>query len=526
MRACLILFVLLAGPARAQSGEIDAEKALAGAKKKLEGFAAAETELEKRFKAAVEYRIKLLEEYRATREQRAELAGVADLKGRAKAAKEALERESGRPPPTAPPLKDEEDAAAVETASKQAEEARNAAQGELDRVRSRLADADKEQLGLPKREAEAKRRASELKGTDEYTQYRQKTAGIELQVVRDRASLLDERVKRFRALIPVLTLERDLAKARLERAAKVRELVTEALRVRRQKKADRLKAEAADQKLKAEQTEGIARFEAELQTERTQTRATEQTLKNRLDGLQQGLQATTDRIKVLQLERQRIDKRLALRAKGVAEILRQTLTRVREMERRVTRVERPRLEQGLADNQRALVGVLDRLWELQTPIAENRILEDLIAGLPESQHDHARQSFKQAIRDPDGIITALRAKQRLLERIEARYSERLVTHEQLEKQVESLLTFILSRIYWLRSDDPIFTKFGQCYVSLRSADSSPSTRAPPPGSGSSCCLRSDSSSRTTSTGSIRGSWSRCRKSPAPATSSVRSCWRR
>jgi len=469
MRACLILFLLLAGLARAQSPAVDAEKLLADAQKKLKELSDAKTDEEKRFKEAVEYRIKLLDEYRETRKQRAALVGSADLEQRSKAAKDALDRESKRSPPKAPALEREEDVAPFETAFKKAETARDAAQSELARVQSRLADARKEQLGLPKREAEAKRRESELKGGDEYTQYRHKTAGFELAVVRDRAAFLDQRVKRFRDLIPVLTLEHDLAKVRYERAAKVRELATEAVRMLRKKKADKLKAEAEEQKRKAEQAKDpLVRFLAGLKTERTQTKGEEQTLQNRLDELQRELQTTIDRTRMLQLERERIDKRLALRAKGVAEILRQTLSRVRQMERLVTQVERPRLEQGIVDNQRELVGVLDRLWALQTPLSDNQVLAGLLAKLPESRHKQARQSFQQAIRDPDGVITALRAKQRLLERIEARYGEQQVTHTELENEVESLLTFILSRIYWLRSDEPIGpTLFRQAWEEVR-----------------------------------------------------------
>ena len=439
--------------------------ALEIAVERLAGFEKAESEEDKRWKDAVEYRIRTLRELIQTRSALEDLPGQETIDSDLEEGERTLAaaRELDAPEPVH--LNEAKEVEPYQKDHETAQARRDKRQSDLDALKARIEAAEEELKGLPARELEAKKRVEALTKDDDYTKYRVDSLKLELAVVKERRDGLKVAVGRWGMQRPAYQRKLDAAKLEFafqekryalarDEAARLSE--AEKLRMEREAARGREEARLAD--------DPIHRVKKLLGAETKERLSSVATLKTEERELSDEVSSRSDYLKLITREQEHLVQRLDLKGEGTASLLGQTLDRTERSLRLLQRRALPNYRAAAEKNQRALVGILDRLWEIQLPLDESADFRELLDGIPEEREAEARAVFREA---SFGLLDALRAQQDARRRIAASYDAMGIDLAKTERELKDLLTFLRERIYWSQSGDPITGKtFGKARKEL------------------------------------------------------------
>jgi len=451
----LILLVLLSSRLAAQERP-DHAADLAEAKKHLEQFAGSEKDENKRQAAAIEQRIRLLEEMIGTREQEAALPDAVGLEKEKEEVENDIRKARELPEPRRVILKSPAELSTYEERQRNALRVRDEAIGTIALLGERRAKATEEQKTLPSREAEAKRRLDSLTGEDDLSKYQAATARLESAVVSARRHLLEQGGKLYTIVIPIRQQQLDLADTLLKHEEKVLALAREAAGTLRKAKAeeDREKARAAEEAAKRE-ADPIVRFaglkKAEAATVRSRTLAGA----GKADQVRADIRRRKEMIDRLRLEQKYIEKRLEFQDPGVSDLLRHSQERAEKALQNLRRNVTPKIAEASARTQKALIDVLDRIWKLQLPADENPAFLELREGLPESRWSEAEKTFREVMDGAEGLLAALRDERTALEGLEALHGERAALVVEAKDEFRRFMEFARANLVFSRSDAPL-----------------------------------------------------------------------
>jgi potassium efflux system protein len=413
-------------------------------------------------KAAITERIDLLEQLVNNIEERERLTGPDEIERRKREAAAALEQLRGESPP-APDVRTREDLAPFEQRFREAEAAQTRTRDALAELAARRTGAEGELAEAAAREAKAKRRLEAAKGeaTAPLALYRRANRQLELRLVQERTAFLREALDRWVAVAPMLQLESDVARLRFERAQQAlglardqvsRALGEQAVAEKKQAVADAARAER--------ERDPLLRFRKRVEAEVDRLRADSKRARARAVSIAQ--QEATEGAAVVRLddELNRLRERLEGRggaSQRSARILQGTLQRTLRRRRVLEGRTLPGLEQEIATCLGELAEVQDRRWEFADRLEESPEWQQLAAAIAPERADEARRVYAEVV---DGaLVEALREHQAALDEVygklralEARYREQLA-------RIERISGYVLSRIYWIRSDPPLGPSF-------------------------------------------------------------------
>ena len=459
LRHCysLAILALCVLPACAQDGALldDPEDAVAQAEQQLAQYEKAETDPDKRWKLAVEHRVAVLRDLIATRESAARLEEeTPDADGLARRKEQAeadLQRARALTVPDTIRLRDVAESAPYLAAHKDAQEKRDAALAAQTRANARIAAAAEEQQSLSDDETAVNKRLAGLTSDDELTRYRVATANVELSAIAERGRLQKRTVTVLSALLPVMQIELDAAERFFEHEEKRVGLARAEVTRLRKAESDEIRA-AAEREARAAElaADPIARFRAQYEAQVTARRGAVKDLQIANAELA-ALAASYERdLKELRLEHGQLTERLEIDDEGAAALL----SRMSQRNRRDLQLLEARAEEIAADtgtNQRALINLLDTMFELQLEVQRNPLAEALVEQVPE-RAEEARQAFREA-RGP--LLEAMRLERTERETGARAYQSIALTIARTEGLLKEIHAFVQERIYWVRSDEPV-----------------------------------------------------------------------
>jgi potassium efflux system protein len=420
--------------------------ALAAARERQAGAAAEE-------KAAVGERIALLEQLLQTLDESAALPSPDEIERRKREATAALEtlRAETAPPPE---VRKPEELAPYEQRFREAEAAQRQAREAVAELAARRKRAEAELAEAVAREAKAKQRLEAAKGGAPYPLANR---ALEVRFVQERAGFLRAALARWVARASMQELELEVAQLRFERAQEAlglaRDQVAKALG--EQAVAEKKQAEADARKAEGER-DPLLRFRKRIEAEVDRLSADSKRARARAVGLAQ--QEATEGAAVARLDdelarlKERLDGRRGTSERS-ARILQGALQRTWRRRQALERRTLPQLEQEITSCLGELAEVQDRRWEFADRLEEVPEWQRLMEELPPERADEARRVYAEVV---DGaLVEALREHQTALDEVygklrglETRYREQLA-------RIERISGFVLSRIYWVRSDPPL-----------------------------------------------------------------------
>jgi potassium efflux system protein len=439
-------------PARLKAAVAEARERQAG----LPEAAAAED------KAAVAERIALLEQLLQTLDERTALLAPAEIERRKQEATAALETlRTTTPPP--PEVRTTEELAPFEQRFREAEAAQTQARESAADLANRRKQAEAELAESIAREAKAKRRleVAREEGTSPLALYRLASRGLEVRLVQERAAFLRTALDRWAARAPMQQLEIDVARLRFDRAQRAlglaRDQVSKALG--EQAVAEKKRAEADAARAERER-DPLLRFRKRIEAEVDRLRADSKRARARAVSIAQ--QDAMEGAAVVRLDDELTRLRERLEGRGgasqrSARILQGTLQRTLRRRRALEERTLPGLEREITTCLGELAEVQDRRWEFADRLEESPEWQKLAAAIAPERLDEARRVYAEVV---DGALAeALRERQAALDEVygklrglEARYREQLA-------RIERISGYVLSRIYWIRSDPPLGPSF-------------------------------------------------------------------
>ncbi len=456
------LSLLLAAVVLAQDAWDDAtldpaklKAALAAARERQAGVAEPATEEDKAWREESAERITLLEQLLRTLEERAALLSPAEIERRKQEAAAALEKLRGETAPS-PEVRTPEELAPFEQRFREAEAANTQAREAAADLADRRKQAETELAATVAREAKAKRRleAAREEGTAPLAQYRQANRALEVRLVQERAAFLRAALERWVVRAPMQQLELDLARIRFERAQ-------EALGIGRDRVAKALGEQAADEKRQAEadakraelEQDPLRRFRKRIEAEVDRLKADAKRARARAVSVAQREATEAAAVARLDDELTRLQERLEgvsgssqRSARLLQGILQRTQRRRQALEQRTL----PALEREVAACLGALAEVQDRRWEFTDQLEDVPEWQSLAAELPAERTDEARRVYAEVV---DGaLLGALREHQAALDELYAKLRGLESRHREQLVRIERISGFVLSRIYWVRSD--------------------------------------------------------------------------
>jgi len=467
--------LILAGLALAQELPWDAEQldpealrqALADARTRLGQLGEPATDELKLAREAASMRVQMLEQLLQTLEERGGLMGVDEIDRRKTAATAALAEVKGKKPdPVAARVP--ADLAPLEQAFREAEAEHSAKKGAFEQLVARRKAGDEELRLLPEREADVKRRLERARenGTTPLAVYQIANRRLELRLLQERGQFLREALDRWALRIPMQQAELSVAEARMqsaqERLAAARDSVARVLKD--QAETDKARAESAAKRAENE-TDPIARFRRRVQAEIGTHRAETKQEQAALADLDQRLDAEKAAGARLAEELRRLEERLDAREgiqERTARLLQKTLARTDRRRATLRRRALPKLDSKMAEYLGKLGDVQDRRWELDEPVEDLEDWQTLRAEVDHARTDEARKALADALYGEEGLETALRERQAVLEEVYARLGQIETLYGDQLRSLDKISGFVTVRIFWVRSDPPIsWAAFGE-----------------------------------------------------------------
>ena len=327
----LVCLCLLACPLLAQDSKpLDAEPALKKARERLKQLGDSKTEENSSWWEAAEGRIQLLEEFIGTGKERAGLTPPGEIKTRKQKVEKDLEAQRKATAPKEVTLEKPEDLEPYDETLKKERATQTRVGGTLGGLRRWQTSAEKEQKDLPARESNARNLLEKLTGSDDVTKYRAKSAAIELQVIAARRQFLKEGRELNGAAIPVLELEADLARLRVDHGQRVYDLAHASAARLREIAAEAAKKKAeADKKAAELERDPVERFRKRTAADAIRAQSDASALQNALDNVDREIEERKQANDFVRNERKSLENRLRLRGDQTTRLLQTVLSRAR-----------------------------------------------------------------------------------------------------------------------------------------------------------------------------------------------------
>jgi hypothetical protein len=197
----LLALLLLSGGRAFSQEERDPKAELEAAKARLEKLAEPKTEDDKRWKAAIEKRIALLEESIGTAEEYSALLDPSEIERNQKSVTAELSAEQAKPEPETAGLRSLKDLEKFEEARRAAEVERDKASALVKETDGKRDRGQEELKTLPARDADAKRKLADLTGEDDLTTYQKENLELDIGVTAARQQYFARAMKSHADLI-------------------------------------------------------------------------------------------------------------------------------------------------------------------------------------------------------------------------------------------------------------------------------------------------------------------------------------
>jgi potassium efflux system protein len=453
--ALIAVLLLLTRPVFSQT-EPDPTAELAAARSRLEKLGEPKTEDAKRWKAAIEKRIALLEESIRTAKESGELLDAAEIERRQKAVAADLAAEQARPGPESAGLRSLVDLPKFEEASRGARAEREKASTLVKETGEKRDRAQEELKSLPARDTAAKRARADLTGEDELTLYLKGNLDLDIRVTAARQQFLARALKSQADIMTLRQRELDLAQARLDRETKLLELARGEADAFRAGEAAREKEKArAEKEAARREADPIRRFERLMKADAADARSRVQSANSAADDYDTRIRETKEAIERIRAVREHLTKRLQYEDPGLTELLSHANQSADKRSQTLVLVSMPALTKESAEAQKELIDLLDRIWKLHLPAEENPELAKLLAELPEDRREEGSRAFTKATEGADRILDALRKQRTALENLTARQGQLAAQQSELEQELRHQMEFCQAKLLFSRSHDPL-----------------------------------------------------------------------
>jgi len=429
--------------------------------KGLQPPAADASEEEKAWHAARSRRVALLGDLERAARTYGALPAVPESVARQESRASELAELREKPEEPLPPVSGNGGLAPLEEAARAAAKEDEAAQARLEGLRKAGREFEKYLQAAAARQSELRARIDKAGDapSGSVQAYRRANAQLELRYWEVFTKSSAEVRHRIDAAIAAEQVARDLTKLRAERTA--RRLAAGRERMQR-RAAEEAKEKEAEAKRLAEQAarenDPLYRFVAEIRVRAaqhlTRSKKDEQVnagLERERDLKKRALERTEGQDSLIQ---SRIETRRAI-APSTAAMLRTTLGNTKSSRREAEEYERRKIDRRVNDVLQELGPLQDLAWSLEVPTAETPHWEELAAGLPGERRDEALRELEEALRGPDGLVAAVRARRQSLERRHELLNEIDSLNDAYAAALARLEALITSHIVWVRTEEPI-----------------------------------------------------------------------
>ena len=319
--------------------------------------------------------------------------------------------------------------------------------------------------GLQSELEQAKAAAADAGQADELAKYRAATARLRIRLLESERALREVPPDAWQGWLGALLAERDETRTQATRAQALLERASQQVATAlKQAEADAKEAAAEQARQAEEEKDPIARFRKRiaaqvgaLQVLDSKSEQTSVVVDRRLAEAKVGLRRLAD-------ERTRLEQRLQLSggtSEKIAGLLRRTLARLQRNRALIRDERRPWLYAEVERVQTARAETQDRIWELEVPVEESVLFEQLSEELGpdrERRTEEARAAYREAVAGPDGLLPTLLSRRSTLEDIDGRLAALEAGEEGYGAwlgRINELYALVMRRIYWVRTDVPI-----------------------------------------------------------------------
>ena len=417
-------------------------------------------------KGALEARVKLLDQLLGTLETEAALPSADDLAQRRKVAEEKKSELQCAPPPAPPttaPSEDEvkgwekqaqaakESFAAADAAFKALDEKKKALEVELkDTLPARLAAVTQALT------AKADEAAGEAATTA------RENLRLEQRTLQVRMKFAGEALTRWTAELATIGTERDVHQLARDEVQSRFELGSQMLAkaLEEQAEAERKAAEEAEKQAALER-DPVMRFKKRIAAQREKALAELKLDRSLVSDIDGRLATQEKALQRIQREREQLARRFEVRggvSDGHADRLLAVLRRTARSREVLKETRLPAFYAALERFQNRRAAIQDRIWDLEMPQEENEVWQELVASLENgetAESPRVRQTFNEALSGSEGLVPVLKDRLLALEDADERLAKLEGDYTASLAALDELNEFILTRIYWVRSDPPL-----------------------------------------------------------------------